>query len=181
MKHKNLLFCILLFSIQFILGCKTNSEKIFLNFKNTSDNIVIVVDSKLEKHVSDRLQGLFKENLSKWEIKTESDKKDAVITTDKNNIPENWKIEEVYQRNIALKPDSFNNEFAGKFGKGFVIYIGSEKKEIEPIKKILEESYKNNPPEPSRIIFLGDIMLSRTVEDKSRKAGNWDWPFIKIK
>lgn len=34
--------------------------------------------------------------------------------------------------------------------------------------------------EPTTLMFVGDIMLSRSVGDKMKKLNNWNWPFEKI-
>jgi|GEM_PF-975919 len=177
-----LVFGIIFFILIAILsGCKCNNPISNIISSEKKENIIIMVDPLIEKDVSERLNGLASENLIKWEIKTESENKDIVITTNKKNIPENWKIEEIYHKDLSLAPDNFSEKFANNFNEGLIIYIGSNKNEMDIIKKTLEESYKNSPPETAKVIFLGDIMLSRTVENKSRKSGNWNWPFLDIK
>jgi poly-gamma-glutamate synthesis protein (capsule biosynthesis protein) len=54
------------------------------------------------------------------------------------------------------------------------------KNQSDRLLSYLTDSFSKNPPATSNITFLGDIMLSRTVEDKARKSGNWNWPVLNI-
>jgi len=104
------------------------------------------------------------------------------ISLSKNDLPKDWSITEIYTKKLNLSPEGLAKFFQGPLpDTGLDIYLASNPK-INPndLTRYLKESYEKNPPESWSMIAVGDIMLSRHVDQKMAQNG-YSYPFEKIK
>ena len=102
-----------------------------------------------------------------------------ILITDKiEEIPANWKNIVILDHNIDLAPEGFGKFFQGELpGTGLKIYLAAESpNNINKLEPILKSSLAKNPPKPTTILAVGDIMLSRDVDTQMDKFGRL-YPF----
>lgn len=164
-------------------GCQKNS---FTGSKTAGsknmESITILTDSKLKTDLGPRLQALGQESTTPIEIIETGDSYNLIVSYQDRQLPDGWQKKEIYKKELEFKPQSFSDQFKSKLTSNFTIYAAQPDgdKNLQIITDYLKESYSDNPPSETSITFVGDMMLSRTVEDKSEKRGDWNWPFLNI-
>jgi poly-gamma-glutamate capsule biosynthesis protein CapA/YwtB (metallophosphatase superfamily) len=172
------LFTILFILITFLSGC-ADKKAVSNNPSNQIDKnkLAIYIEPYLQTDLKTRLNDYKTETLL---FKTDkNDIHDVIITSNVADIPSEWTKNIIFNQIVTLSPESFNNSFKDKISNSYSIYLGM-KNQSDKLLSYLTDSFSKNPPETSNITFLGDIMLSRTVEDKTKKSGNWNWPVLNI-
>lgn len=102
------------------------------------------------------------------------------ITDLANDWPSGWQAETIFARHLNLEPEGLAKFFQGPLDEdGLKIYLaGAEKSLVSQFAPIFEESFRQNPPPEWTLVAVGDIMLSRHVDEKMDRNGR-RYPFLK--
>lgn len=176
--YGKLVYFVILIPLLMFLGCQWKNPTLFFQNNNGSESIQIAVDKGLKEDLRFRLEKLEKESLLPFAIEENPPEKTIIITFEENKIPQEWEKTEIFKKEVQLKPESFQANFKDKIDQEIILYYASKDKNSIVIKDYLIDSYSQNPPEIINLTFVGDVMLARYVDVKSRQQNNYQCPFL---
>lgn len=146
-----------------------------------AETITIQVDQLLKPDLKKIIDKLNSETLLPIDLQTDASNPDMIISLDSAKISNNWHIEELYTKNKDVIPKIDSNELINEIDD-LIIYCGYENnsENLQLITNYLQKAFTDNPPQPSSLTFVGDIMLSRWVALRMNQLG-FDYPFLETR
>lgn len=180
---KNYSIIFILIAVISMFGCSYNKNKDYdnsISSETIKDSMIIKTDSILKNDIDKYLVAAKNEAMFPIQTVINSDKPNLIITCNKETIPENWQISEIYKLQPTIEPSTISSNFQNKL-KDFIIYFGypANNQNYQIILDYLQQEFINSPPKTSSLIFTGDIMLSRWVALRMQQKG-LNYPFAKL-
>ena len=175
-----LLIIIIVFIV--IFTGKSNRQAIDNNAQITqSDNSVIIqTEPMLSDDLNQRIAAFNDDSVNPVAIDNNASKCDISIYIDDNPCITS-KTENIYQFSWQFEPQSLSNLFSNdKPAKTIKIAFNSSTNLTDNLTAYLKNSFTTNPPKENKLIFAGDMLLTRWVALRSDENNDPLYPFRQI-
>lgn len=179
-KTKLILLIFVLIGIVLFIYCRfSDKNKIITNLNldkitPAKNNVSLYADSVLSKDVSKLLDSFDQKNLIKSQDNPNSD---LCISLDSQRCPQTIK-ENIFSTTPKWLPENFQDFFNSKLSEITVNYAQTENKDLfNKIKEFLKNSYSQNAPQKTTLIFTGDILPTRWVSKRAHDNNDMSYPF----